>query len=333
MAAANFSSSGVFLERFVGPRASHRCRCSATARSHGELGTRDCSLQRRNQKVVEEAPGRACPTTSRAVARSSRDLASSVNTVRRAPSSSCRRGPRRGVVLEMNTRLQVEHPVTEEVTGVDLGAWMHAPGGRRRVDVDGCRTAARRSPATPSRPACTPRIPGGLSAQRRDAQSVQFPAPRGGDVGSTPGTEVSCPLRPDARRRSSPARHPRGGGREAGGALAETLLYGVQNNTPSAAAHLRPALTDHTTSALADITRPRGPRIDVLRARHNDDGADLTGGSGVCAGRYSGRRARWTTCRSGSPNTAVGHPCRRHPSRMPAAGTVGSSSPRRRWCA
>lgn len=65
LASANFSSSGVFLERFV----AHARHIEVQVFGDGcgrtiSLGTRDCSLQRRNQKVVEEAPARTCPTRS-----------------------------------------------------------------------------------------------------------------------------------------------------------------------------------------------------------------------------------------------------------------------------
>ncbi len=152
--------------------------------------------------------------------------------------------------------------------------------------LDGLPTAARRSPATPSRPACTPRIPGrDYRPNARDAHVGAVSRRRaGGDVGRH-RHRGECPLRPDARE----DRH-RGDTREEavaklGGALAETRLYGVQTNLPQLRHICAKPLTDHTTSALADIPAT-GPRIDVLRAGTMTTVQDLRAGSGV-AGRYS----------------------------------------------
>ncbi len=88
------------------------------------LGERECSIQRRHQKIVEEAPSPALDDGLRArmgaaaVARGARRSATSAP----APSSSCSAPTGSFYFLEMNTRLQVEHPVTEVVTGLDLRA-------------------------------------------------------------------------------------------------------------------------------------------------------------------------------------------------------------------
>ena len=123
----NFGDAGVFLERYIG-RARH---IEVQIFGDGEgrvmsLGERDCSLQRRNQKVVEEAPA---PRLSEATR--SELIAAAVRLGEAARYRSA------GTVeflfdadrqqfffLEMNTRLQVEHGVTEEVMGVDLVEWM-----------------------------------------------------------------------------------------------------------------------------------------------------------------------------------------------------------------
>ena len=117
--------------------ATSRCRCSATARARVVvLGDRDCSLQRRRQKVVEEAPAPG-PRRRDCAPRSSTPRARLLEPMRyrsAARSSSCvdvDTGEFR--FLEVNTRLQVEHAVTEAVTGVDLVEWMvRARGGRHR---------------------------------------------------------------------------------------------------------------------------------------------------------------------------------------------------------
>ena len=127
LAAASFGSAGVFLERFVS-RARH-LEVQVFGDGAGRvvsLGDRDCSLQRRNQKVVEEAPAPALPDDVRAMLHeSARALTASVS-YRSAGTVEYVYDVDRGEAsfLEVNTRLQVEHPVTEAVTRVDLVAWM-----------------------------------------------------------------------------------------------------------------------------------------------------------------------------------------------------------------
>lgn len=123
----NFGDAGVFLERYI-LRARH-IEVQIFGDGKGKvvaLGERDCSLQRRNQKVVEEAPAPLLPATVRA------DLIAAA--IRLGQAANYRSA---GTVeflydserqefffLEMNTRLQVEHGVTEEVMGIDLVEWM-----------------------------------------------------------------------------------------------------------------------------------------------------------------------------------------------------------------
>lgn len=123
----NFGDAGVFLERYVG-RARH-VEVQIFGDGQGRvmaLGERDCSLQRRNQKVVEEAPAPLLPEAVR------RELHASA--VRLGQAANYRSAgtveflydanQQQFFFLEMNTRLQVEHGVTEEVMGVDLVEWM-----------------------------------------------------------------------------------------------------------------------------------------------------------------------------------------------------------------
>ncbi|CAM3926184.1 urea carboxylase [Smaragdicoccus niigatensis] len=123
LAAANFGSAGVFLERLVRPARHVEVQVFGDGLGRvAVIGDRDCSLQRRNQKVIEEAPAPALPDHVRELLHSSaRDLLASVD-YRSAGTVEFVYDPIReeAAFLEVNTRLQVEHPVTEEVYGVDL---------------------------------------------------------------------------------------------------------------------------------------------------------------------------------------------------------------------
>jgi urea carboxylase len=123
LARENFGSAGVFLERLVRPARHVEVQLFGDGQGRvAVIGDRDCSLQRRNQKVIEEAPAPALPGHLRdRLHTSARDLAASVN-YRSAGTVEFVYDPVReeASFLEVNARLQVEHPVTEMVFGVDL---------------------------------------------------------------------------------------------------------------------------------------------------------------------------------------------------------------------
>ena len=123
----NFSDAGLFLEKYVA-NARH-VEVQIFGDGDGRviaLGERDCSLQRRNQKVIEETPAPGLRETVREqLLASARRLGKAVNyrsagTVEFLYDAATEKF----YFLEVNTRLQVEHGVTEEVTGVDLVEWM-----------------------------------------------------------------------------------------------------------------------------------------------------------------------------------------------------------------
>ena len=127
LGAGNFGDAGIFLERFV-PRARHvevQIFGDGTGRVVA-LGERDCSLQRRNQKVVEEAPAPHLPEHVRAALIAAAVRLGTAARYRSAGTVEFLYDPARQdwFFLEVNTRLQVEHGVTEEVTGIDLVEWM-----------------------------------------------------------------------------------------------------------------------------------------------------------------------------------------------------------------
>ncbi len=121
-AASSFGDDRIFIEKFVTqPR---HIEIQVLADAHGRcvhLGERECSIQRRNQKVIEEAPSPFLDAETRAaMGAQACALAAAVGYRSAGTVEFIVDGARNFYFLEMNTRLQVEHPVTELVTGIDL---------------------------------------------------------------------------------------------------------------------------------------------------------------------------------------------------------------------
>jgi propionyl-CoA carboxylase alpha chain len=121
-AAASFGDDRIFIEKFVTqPR---HIEIQVLADKHGNyvyLNERECSIQRRNQKVIEEAPSPFLDeATRKAMGEQACALAKAVGYTSAGTVEFIVDGKRNFYFLEMNTRLQVEHPVTELITGIDL---------------------------------------------------------------------------------------------------------------------------------------------------------------------------------------------------------------------
>ena len=118
----SFGDDRIFIEKFVeGPR---HIEIQVLGDAHGNvvyLNERDCSIQRRHQKVIEEAPSPFIdPATRKAMGEQAVALAKAVNYQSAGTVEFVVGKDKSFYFLEMNTRLQVEHPVTESITGLDL---------------------------------------------------------------------------------------------------------------------------------------------------------------------------------------------------------------------
>jgi urea carboxylase len=270
IAATSFGTGGVYLERLVRPARHVEVQVFGDGTGNvAVLGDRDCTLQRRNQKVIEEAPAPALPASLRRhLHAAARDLAASVR-YRSAGTVEFIYDPARqeASFLEVNARLQVEHPVTEQVFGIDLVEQMLRLAGQgpdgvapllvRQTTARGHAIEARvyaEDPNDGGRPS-----PGLVTA-------VSYPDGARVDGWIEAGLEVSAHYDPLLAKIiiHSPERSV--ALRDLTRALAATSVDGVATNLGLLRAALtRPdvAAATHSTSTMADVADPE-PRIAVL---------------------------------------------------------------------
>ena len=317
----NFSDSGVFIEKYI-QRARH-LEVQVFGDGKGEviaLGVRDCSVQRRNQKVLEETPAPNLPSgMAEALCAAAITLARAVNyrsagTVEFVYDSEAERF----YFLEVNTRLQVEHGVTEQVWGVDLVRWMiELAAGDLPPLVELAKSL------TPSGHAIQARLyaedPG------RDFQpspglltAVQFPAADSKALRIDTWVEAGCEIPPyfDPMIAKvitwAPTREEASAALDR--ALADSLLYGVETNRD----YLRQILSDKPFANGAPWTRCleqltyRASTFEVLSAGTQTTVQDFPGRLGYWAvgvppsGPMDDRALRLGNGLLGNPEGAAG---------------------------
>ena len=268
-AGAAFGNDTIFLERWV-TQARH-VEIQILGDQHGELVhlfERECSIQRRHQKIIEEAPSPA------------------VNEALRAKMGEAALAAARGMhyssagtveflldgddfwFLEVNTRLQVEHPVTEAITGIDLVREQiriaeGEPLGYAQKDlaIDGHAIEARlyaENPAKNFLPA-----PGTVRAWN-PAEDVRF------DSGVESGTVVSMNFDPMIAKVIAHAPTRREAAAKLARALERTRVQGIVNNRDFLVATLR-----HPAFIAADTTTDFIERIDPPRTREPEGGEKI----------------------------------------------------------
>ena len=290
LAEANFGDAGMFVEHFV-QRARH---VEVQILGDGEggvvaAGERDCSLQRRNQKVVEESPAVFVPPEVRASMKKA--------AVRLAAEVKYRNV---GTVefiydvdteafyfLEVNTRLQVEHPVTESVTGLDLveamvhiaaghGEHLFADKGEDGFEVRGNAVEARVYAESPLQ---------GFRPSSGRLTEVIFPKDVRVDTWVASGTELSSSYDPMIAKIIATGDDRASALKKLATALEQTTIIGVETNL----AYLHHIITseifqsgDFTTSSLNTFTFDAPPVIEVLDP-----------GTQAAVQDFPGRRGLW----------------------------------------
>jgi propionyl-CoA carboxylase alpha chain len=193
-ARSSFGDERIFIEKFIeDPR---HIEIQVLADKHGRilyLGERECSIQRRHQKVIEEAPSPLLDAkTRKAMGEQAVALSKAVDYCSAGTVEFIADNKKNFYFLEMNTRIQVEHPVTELVTGLDIVEWMirvaageKLPLTQRQVKLNGWALEARVYAEDPVRN-FLPSI-GRLVRYREPAQRPNLRI----DSGVTEGSEIT----------------------------------------------------------------------------------------------------------------------------------------------
>jgi acetyl/propionyl-CoA carboxylase alpha subunit len=301
---AAFGDSRLLLERFVSP--GHHVEIQVFADAHGHvihLGERECSVQRRHQKIVEESPSPTIdPAVREAMAEAAVTLVRAANYRSAGTCEFLLDEHGKFYFLEVNTRLQVEHPVTEMVTGLDIARMqlVEATGkdlsrGQSVVEWRGHALECRLYAEDPER-GFLPSAGPVLLFQAPEGPGVRV------DSGIHTGTEVGVHYDPilakiivhDYSRERAVSRMRR--------ALAETVLLGLTTNLPFLRAVVRhPEFAagrtpiDFLDRHFANWTAhgaPPGPEVLALAAMAEWARQGVFGGGGASGGAPGDRGAR-----------------------------------------
>ena len=255
-AASSFGDDRIFIEKFVTqPR---HIEIQVLADSHGNciyLNERECSIQRRNQKVIEEAPSPfLTPEVRKSMGEQSCALAQAVGYTSAGTVEFIVDSDQNFYFLEMNTRLQVEHPVTELITGVDLVEQMiRVANGeilslkQNEVKINGWAMESRLYAEDPYR-GFLPSI-GRLTRYRPPAESRSETAVVRNDTGVFEGGEISLYYDPMIAKLCTWAPNRAGAIAEMRNALDAFEVEGIGHNIPFLS-----AVMDHPKFCVGNIT-------------------------------------------------------------------------------
>ena len=255
-AASSFGDDRIFIEKFVTqPR---HIEIQVLADSHGNciyLNERECSIQRRNQKVIEEAPSPfLTPEVRKSMGEQSCALAQAVGYTSAGTVEFIVDSDQNFYFLEMNTRLQVEHPVTELITGVDLVEQMiRVANGeilslkQNEVKINGWAMESRLYAEDPYR-GFLPSI-GRLTRYRPPVESRSETAVVRNDTGVFEGGEISLYYDPMIAKLCTWAPNRAGAIAEMRNALDAFEVEGIGHNIPFLS-----AVMDHPKFCVGNIT-------------------------------------------------------------------------------
>lgn len=284
LAAQNFGNPGVFLERYVQHARHVEVQIFGANGTVRALGERDCSVQRRNQKVVEECPAPRFPEqVRRKMLAAAESLGNSVG-YRSAGTVEFLYDEEREefYFLEVNTRLQVEHGITEECCGIDLVEWMVREAAGEPIDfsvLDGQHGHAievRLYAEDPKR---------GFSPATGKIDDVEFGEGARVETWIAKGTEVTPLFDPmlakiivhaDTREAAVEKMHR---------VLSETRVYGITTNLLyiQSLFESEPYRTAHLSTHMLDGFFPDEPTIEVVDGGVQSTVQDYPGYTGYWA--------------------------------------------------